>query len=76
MDKPSKSGELNVADWKAQAKSALIFLVPSALAFLTVLTPSVDALVPDTTQKMLLLVVVKWGLDQVTGMLRRLQAGK
>lgn len=76
MDKPSKSGELNMTDWKAQAKSALIFLVPSAIAFLTVLTPAVNGLVPDTTQKMLLLVVVKWGLDQVTGLLRRYQAGK
>ena len=74
--KASKKFSLNMADWKAQAKSALIFLAPSILAFLVTLTPAVQAIVPTTTEKMILLVVVKWGLDQLTGLLRRYVAGK
>ncbi len=76
MDKPSKRFSLNTTDWKNQAKSAFVFLAPSILAFLLALTPQVDALVPDTKNKMLLVIAVKWGLDQLTGIVRRYVAGK
>lgn len=69
--KISPQFSLNAADLKSQLKSALIFLVPSLLAFLAVLTPAVSSIAPTTTEKMLLLVVVKWGLDQLTGLLRK-----
>lgn len=74
--KPSKAYTLNKADLINQGKSALIFLAPSLLAFLAVLTPAVNELVPDTTQKLVLLVVVKWLLDQATGLLRKFLEGK
>lgn len=74
--KPSKAYSLNRADLINQVRSALIFLAPSLLAFLAVLTPAVNELVPDTTQKLVLLVVVKWVLDQATGLLRRFLEGK
>jgi hypothetical protein len=74
--KPSKAYTLNKADLINQAKSALIFLAPSLLAFLAVLTPAVNELVPDTTQKLVLLVIVKWVLDQGTGLLRKFLEGK
>jgi hypothetical protein len=72
----SKKFSLNMADLKAQAKSAFIFLAPSILAFLIALTPAVNAIVPNTTEKLLLLVVVKWALDQLTGLIRKYIAGK
>lgn len=74
--KPSAKYTLNVADWKAQGKSAVIFLAPSVLAFLVTLTPAVNSVVPDTTQKMVVLVAVKYVLDQLTGLLRRYLDGK
>lgn len=74
--KPSKAFTLNKADLINQGKSALIFLAPSLLAFLAVLTPAVNELVPDNTQKLVVLVVVKWVLDQATGLLRRFLEGK
>lgn len=76
MEKDSKKFSLNTKDWKSQAKSAFIFLAPSILAFLVALTPQVDALVSDTKNKMLLVIAVKWGLDQLTGIVRRYVAGK
>lgn len=72
----SKKFSLNKKDLEAQAKSAFIFLAPSILAFLVALTPQIDSLVPDTKNKMLLIVVVKYGLDQLTGLVRRYVAGK
>lgn len=74
--KPSKAFSLNKADLINQGKSALIFLAPSLLAFLTVLTPAVNDLVPDGTLKLLLLIVIKYLLDQATGTLRRFLVGK
>ena len=74
--KPSKANSLNLADYKAQVKSAVIFLGPSLLAFLTVLIPTVSAIVPSTTEKLILLTVIKWALDQCVGLLRRYLAGK
>jgi len=67
---------LNAEDIKSQLRSAIIFLAPSILAFLAVLTPTVNAIVPTTTEKMLLLVAVKWALDQITGLIRKFIAGK
>lgn len=72
----SKQFTLNETDWKAQAKSAFIFVIPSLLALLTVLTPTVQAIVPEGEQQAILLAVLVWGLNQVTGLLRRFQAGK
>lgn len=74
--KPSKQFSLNKADIQVQLKSALIFLGPSILAFLVALTPALDSVTPDTTQKMILVMALKWGLDQATGLLRRYLAGK
>ena len=74
--KPSKRFTLNKADLKAQFTSAVIFLAPSLLAFLAVLTPAVANIATNTTEKMLLVVAIKWGLDQLTGLLRRFVAGK
>jgi hypothetical protein len=72
----SKANSLNMADLKAQLKSALIFMGPSILAFLAVLTPAVSAIVPTTTEKLILITILKWGLDQLTGLVRRYLAGK
>ena len=72
----SREFSLNKEDLINQGKSALIFLAPSLLAFLAVLTPAVNGLVPDTTGKMILLVVIKWALDQATGLLRKFLKGK
>jgi hypothetical protein len=72
----SKRFQLNTADIKSQLKSALIFLAPSILAFLAVLTPAVNAIVPETTEKLLFLVILKWALDQGTGLLRKYLDGK
>ena len=74
--KQSAKFSLNLADYKAQAKSALVFLGPSVLAMLAVLTPAVDQIVPDNNQKLFLLIAVKYVLDQLTGLLRRFLAGK
>ncbi len=74
--KASPQFSLNAADLKSQLNSALIFLAPSLLSFLAVLTPAVAALVPTTTEKMVLLIVVKWVLDQLTGLLRKFVSGK
>ncbi len=74
--KVSPQFSLNAADLKSQLKSALIFLAPSLLAFLAVLTPAVSSLTPTTTGKLLVLVVVKWGLDQLTGLIRKFVASK
>lgn len=72
----SKRFTLNQDDLQAQLRSAIVFLAPSILAFLAVLTPAVNSLVPETTEKMILLVVIKWVLDQVTGLVRKFVAGK
>jgi uncharacterized membrane protein len=74
--KPSAKYSLNKADIKAQAKSALIFLGPSILAFFVALSPAIESLKADTTTKMILIVIVKYVLDQLTGILRRFLAGK
>ncbi len=74
--KQSAKYSLNRADIEAQLRSAFIFLAPSLLAFLVVLIPAVNSITPDTTGKLFVLVVVKWILDQLTGLLRRYVAGK
>jgi len=74
--KQSPQFTLNKADLLAQLKSAIIFLAPSLLAFLAVLTPAVSNIATNNTEKMLLVVAIKWGLDQLTGLLRRYVAGK
>ncbi len=72
----SKRFTLSKEDLKSQVRSALIFLAPSILSFLITLTPAVNAIIPDTTEKMFFLVVLKWGLDQLTGLVRRFVSGK
>ncbi len=72
----SKKFSLNKKDLEAQAKSAFIFLAPSLLAFLVALTPQVDSIVPDTNNKMILIIVLKYTLDQLTGIVRRYVDGK
>ena len=67
----SKQFSLNMADVKAQLKSAFIFLAPSLLAFLVALSPAIQGLKPTTTQEILMVVVLKWALDQVTGLIRK-----
>lgn len=67
---------LNMKDLKDQARSAFIFLAPSILSFLITLTPAVNSLTANTTEKMVLIVAIKWGLDQLTGLVRRFIAGK
>lgn len=74
--KPSPKYSLNLNDLKAQLKSAFIFLAPSILAFLVALSPSINSLTLDTPTKMLLVVIVKYILDQLTGLVRRYVAGK
>jgi hypothetical protein len=76
MEKPSKKFELNMADIKAQAKSAFIFLIPSILSFLTTLALALSGVVAKTEQQLLVLTITKWGLDQLTGLLRKYNAGK
>jgi len=76
MDKPSKRFQLNETDWKNAANSALVFLAPSLISLVIVLTPQVEALVPDTTNRLILLAIIKWGSDQLLGILRRYEAGK
>lgn len=71
---PSPKFTLNKADIQSQLKSALIFLGPSLLAFLLALTPAVSALTPTTAGKVLLIIALKWGLDQLTGLLRKFLA--
>jgi hypothetical protein len=72
----SKRFTLNKADIEAQVKSAFIFLAPSFLAFIVALSPAISSLKADTPTKVLIIVLVKWGLDQLTGLLRRSVAGK
>ena len=62
---------LNKADLKSQVRSAFIFLAPSLLSFLVTLTPAVNSIVPDSTGKLIFLIILKWALDQVTGLIRR-----
>ena len=76
MEKPSKANTLNMVDIKAQAVSALIFLAPTVISLIAILTPQADALFPDPTQKMIALAVMKWVGDQLTGLVRRYKAGK
>ena len=74
--KPSGKFSLNTLDYKAQLNSALVFLAPSLLAFLVALSPAIDGLKADTTEKMLIIIGVKWALDQVTGLIKRFISGK
>ena len=74
--KQSAKFTLNKTDVVSQAKSALIFLGPSLLAFLVALSPAVNSITTDNTQKMFLVIAVKWGLDQLTGLLRKFLAGR
>lgn len=74
--KKSKAFSLNKADIEAQVQSALIFLAPSFLAFLVALSPAIDGLKADTTEKMLIIICVKWALDQLTGLIKRFIQGK
>lgn len=76
MEKPSKQFTLNERDWKAQAKSALIFLAPALLGFLGIITPQLQAIVPVDEKSALVLTIVIWGLMQATGLLRRYLSGK
>lgn len=74
--RPSRAFTLNRADLINQGKSALIFLAPALIALLTVLTPQVAAIVPDSSTKAILLTFLIWLLNQATGMLRRFLEGK
>ena len=73
---PSPKFTLNKADLQSQLRSALIFLGPSLLAFLIALSPAISALHPTTTGWIFLVVVLKYGLDQLTGLLRKFLDGK
>lgn len=76
MDKPSKSGELNMADWKSAAKSALIFAGPKIVSLIAILTPQMGEIFPDPTQRMIALALITWVGDQITGLVLRYKAGK
>lgn len=74
--KPSKRFSLNFADYKAQAWSAFIFLLPTIVSFLTAMSPLVDMYLKGTPEKVAFAVIFKWGLDQLVGLSRRYVAGK